>query len=106
MLGQVCLQEAANPFKFLAGLMEKLGGVGEMPLEALAFEFTQQRHQPPHTAGGAGAGATVGQPSHFLDLPGLNGGSELFLLFFGLAQVKSYQLAQVVRVPVGEIEQP
>ena len=105
MLGQVCLQELANPFEFRADLVGKLGGVSELTLEALPFEFAHQRHQPSHPASGAGARATMGQPSHFRGRACLNGGFELLDLRSGLVQVKSCQFPQIVLVAISEIQQ-
>ena len=84
----------------------KLGGVGELAFDALAFQFAQQRDQAAHAAGGARAGATVGQAAHFRGVARLDGGFKLLDLLAGLLQVKRHQFAQVFRIAIGELEQP
>ncbi len=95
-------QKFPNALKFQPHVRGQFRHVSQAAFVAPPLQFTEQRHEDGHAAGGAGPNATVGKPPYFFRQAGLDGGGNLFDLQRGLLQIQFRQFAQGCLVAAGD----
>ena len=86
--GGLLAQKILGAFEFAREVGVQFFRAAQLAGLALPLQFPQQRHQPGHAKGGAGAGATMRQVANHLGLVRADCRLQLRQLLRGLPEVK------------------